>query len=349
LLNHAFRAIALVFMLLAFVPLVLRYFPRTRALVDAADVYMGHPTRDVAQAIVNYLPNLVYLAIIIALGWLLEKLLKYFFNSLADGSLTISGFLPEWAVPTFKLCRGLLFLFLLMISYPYLPGSSTEAFKGFSVFLGALVTFGSSGSINNIVSGLVLTYARAFRVGDMVKIGDVVGIVIEKTTLTTRVRTARNEEVTIPNSIVLANTVVDYTARASSDGLVLTVTAGIGYDVDWRTVEALMIDAASRTENILTDPAPFVLKSDLGNYAVVYDLMATTNLTDQPDRLLRTSSDLRKNVLDAFNAAGVEIMTPSVLAHRDASGLAVPLERFPERPGSRGIKIDLSDEKNPGA
>ena len=235
-----------------------------------------------------------------------------------------------------------------MVSFPYLPGSNSEFFKGFSVFVGALVTFGSSGAINNIVSGLVLTYTRAFRVGDMVKIGDVVGIVLEKTTLTTRLRTVRNEEVTIPNSIVLTSTVVDYSARASSEGLALTVTAGIGYDVDWRTVEALMIDAARRTENILADPAPFVLKSDLGNYAVNYDLMASTNLTDQPDRLLRTSSDLRRNVLDAFNAAGVEIMTPSVLAHRDASGLAIPMERFPERPAARGIAMDLRNPQSPG-
>jgi small-conductance mechanosensitive channel len=341
LLNHSFRVTALVFLLLVFIPWVMRYFPRTRAVVDAVEAYMGYPTRDVIQAIINYLPNLAYLAIIMGLGWVLGRLLKYFFHSLADGSLTLSGFLPEWAEPTFKLCRALLFLFLLMISYPYLPGSNSEAFKGFSLFLGALITFGSSGSINNIVSGLVLTYARAFRVGDMVKIGDVVGIVLEKTTLSTRLRTARNEEVTIPNSVVLTSTVVDYSARAASEGVVLTVTAGIGYDVDWRTVEALMIDAARRTENIVADPAPFVLKSALGDYAVNYDLMAATNLTDQPDRLLRTSSDLRRNVLDAFNAAGVEIMTPSVLAHRDASGLAIPAERFPERPAARGIAVDL--------
>ena len=341
LLNHSFRVTALVFLLVVFIPLVMRYFPRTRAVVDTVEAYMGYPTRDVIQAIINYLPNLAYLAIIMGLGWVTARLLKYFFHSLADGSLAISGFLPEWAEPTFRLCRALWFLFLLMISYPYLPGANSEAFKGFSLFLGALITFGSSGSINNIVSGLVLTYTRAFRVGDMVKIGDVIGIVLEKTTLSTRLRTARNEEVTIPNSVVMASTVIDYSARASSEGVVLTVTAGIGYDVDWRTVEALMIDAARRTENILADPAPFVLKSELGDYAVNYDLMAATNLTDQPDRLLRTSSDLRRNVLDAFNAAGVEIMTPSVLAHRDASGLAIPAERFPERPAARGIAVDL--------
>lgn len=341
LLNQAFRVAALVILLVVFIPTTLRYFPRMRMVVDAIDAYMGNPARDVAQAVVNYLPNLGYLAVIIALGWVIRKLIIYLFDSLADGSLTLGGFLPEWAEPTSKLCRTLLYLFLLMVSYPYLPGANSEFFKGFSVFVGALVTLGSSGAISNIVSGFVLTYTRAFHVGDMVKMGDVVGIVLEKTTLTTRLRTIRNEEVVIPNSNVLTSTVVNYSARAASEGVALTVTAGIGYDVDWRTVEALLIDAARRTENILSNPAPVVFKSELANYAVNYDLMAWTNLTDRPDRLMKTSSDLRLNVLDAFNAAGVEIMTPSVLSHRDASGLAIPPERFPERPAARGIAVDL--------
>ena len=351
LLNHTFRVVALIFVVMGFIPLVLRYFPRTSMVVEAVQAYMGNPASDLAQAIVNYLPNLAYLAIILGMGWLIRKLIKYFFNSLADGSLTIGGFLPEWAEPTSKLCRALLYIFLLMVSYPYLPGANSEFFKGFSVFLGAMLTFGSSGAIGNIVAGFVLTYTRAFRVGDMVKIGDTVGTVLEKTTLSTRLRTVRNEEVTIPNGIVLTSTVVDFSSRAASEGIVLTVTAGIGYDVDWRTVEALMIDAAKRTENILADPAPYVLKSDLGNYAVNYDLMAWTKLIDRPDRLLKTSSDLRRNVLDAFNAAGVEIMTPSVLSHRDASGLAIPTEMFPERPVPRGIAIDLrkAEEKGRGS
>ncbi len=343
LLNHAFRTTALVFLLLVFIPTVLRYFPKTQVFVQTIDNYMGNPARDILQAIVNYLPNLGYLILIIFMGWILSKLLKYVFDSLGDGSLTISGFLPEWAEPTYKLCRTLLYLFLLMVSYPYLPGSNSEFFKGFSVFVGALVTFGSSGAINNIVSGFVLTYTRAFRVGDMVKIGDVVGIVLEKTTLSTRIRTARNEEVTIPNGSVLTSTVTDYSARAATEGVALTVTAGIGYDADWRTVEALLIDAARRTENILADPAPIVFKSELGNYAVNYDLMAWTNKTDRADRLWRTGSELRSNVLDAFNAAGIEIMTPSIFAHRDASGLAIPPERFPERPLPRGIAVDINN------
>ncbi len=347
-LNHAFRVASLIFLVLVFIPLVMRHFPRTNEVVEAMEGYLGKPARDIGQAIFNYLPNLGYLAVIAGLGWLLHKLLKYFFHSLADGSLTIGGFLPEWAEPTYRLCRTILFLFVLMVSLPYLPGANSEFFRGFSVFVGALVTFGSSGAIGNIVSGLVLTYTRAFHVGDMVKIGDNVGMILEKATLTTKLRTVKNEEVTIPNGNVLSSTVVNFTALAASEGLALTVTAGIGYDVDWRVVEALMVDAAKRTENILENPVPFVLKTDLGNYAVNYELFAWTKLLDRPDRLIRTSSELRRNVLDAFNAAGVEIMTPSVLAHRDASGLAIPTERFPDRTAARGIAIDLRSPHSTG-
>ena len=346
-LNRAFRVGSITFLVLVFIPLVMRHFPRANAVVQAIEGYLGKPARDIGQAIINYLPNLGYLAVITGLGWLMRKLLKYFFHSLGDGSLTISGFLPEWADPTYKLCRTVLFLFLLMVSLPYFPGANSEFFKGFSVFVGALVTFGSTSAISNIVSGFVLTYTRAFHVGDMVKIGEAVGMVLEKATLTTKLRTVKNEEVTIPNSTVLSSTVVNFTALAVTEGLALTVAAGIGYEVDWRKIEVLMIDAAKRTENILENPAPFVLKTDLGNYAVNYELFAWTNLVDRPDRMVRISSDLRRNVLDAFNAAGVEIMTPSVLAHRDASGLAIPTERFPERPAARGIAINLSNPQSP--
>ncbi len=201
------------------------------------------------------------------------------------------------------------------------------------------MTFGSSGAIGNIISGIVLTYTRAFHIGDMVRIGDTTGTVLEKTLLVTKVRTNRNEEMTIPNGAVLSNAVQNYTARASAGGLALTVTAGIGYDVDWRRIHELMTEAARRTEHILTDPAPLVLQASLGDFAVEYELRAWT---DRADIMHVTSSSLRRNVLDAFNTAGIEIMTPNVLAHRDASALAVPEERFPHRESPRGIVVDVN-------
>ena len=156
----------------------------------------------------------------------------------------------------------------------------------------------------------------------------------------TRLRTARNEEVSIPNGNVLATSVLNYSAGAK-EGLALTVVAGIGYDVDWRKVHELMIEGARATERILTEPAPFVVQTALGDYAVNYELRAYTN---EPVHMFRTLSVLRANVLDAFNRAGVEIMTPSILAHRDASNLAVPQEQFPNRTKPGGIAVDIRSD-----
>ncbi len=344
-LNKIVRSAVIVALLLLFVPLTLRFFPRTGLFVDSVGALLAPSASDIGRAILDYLPNLAYLLIILVLGWTFLKLFKYLATAVEARSLVIRGFEPDWAVPTYKLVRFLFLVFLLMVSYPYLPGASSRFFHGFSVFIGALVTFGSSGAISNIVSGIVLTYTRAFRFGDMVRIGDTTGTVFEKTLLVTRLRTNRNEEMTIPNGAVLSSTVQNYSARASAGGLILTVSAGIGYDVDWRRVHQLMTDAARRTEHILNDPSPLVLQMSLGDFAVAYELRAST---DRADQMLLTSSSLRRNVLDAFNEAGIEIMTPNVLAHRDASVLAVPEERFTQRPPARGIAIDVNRSSHTG-
>ena len=276
-LNRGVRSAAIVTLLLVFYPLTLRFFPATGVFVDAVGAQLAPSAREISQAILGYLPNLAYLLIILLLGWAFLKLTKYIAVALETGSLVIGGFEPEWALPTYKLVRFLFLVFLLMVSYPYLPGASSRFFQGFSVFIGALVTFGSSGAIGNIISGIVLTYTRAFHIGDMVRIGDTTGTVLEKTLLVTRLRTNRNEEMTIPNGAVLSNAVQNYTARASAGGLALTVTAGIGYDVDWRRIHELMTEAARRTEHILTEPAPLVLQTSLGDFAVEYELRAWTD------------------------------------------------------------------------
>jgi small-conductance mechanosensitive channel len=261
------RYLSVVVLVFLFLPFIFQFFPRTKALVDRSESYLETPARDVGAAILTYLPNLGYLAVILIVGFYWLKAVRYVFTSLETGAFTIKGFLPEWANPTYRLIRTLFLLFLLMVSYPYLPGSKSQFFQGFSVFLGAMITFGSTATIGNIVSGTVLTYTRAFRIGDMVTIGDRTGVVIEKNLLVTRLRTPNNEEVSIPNGNVLSTSVLNYSARAK-EGLVLSVTAGIGYDVDWRRVHQLLIEGASATEHIMTDPAPQVFQSALGDYAV---------------------------------------------------------------------------------
>ncbi len=333
-----FRIGTIFALLLACLPLYLNYFPRSRLLMTRVTDYLGTPAKSIAMAVVSYLPDLGYLILILILGRYSLKAIRYLFDSLDSGALQIRGFHPDWAMPSYRLSRTLFLFFLLMVSYPYLPGSKSQFFQGFSVFVGALITFGSSGAIGNVVAGTRLTDTRAFRLGDMVKIGDFTGFVIEKSLLVTRLRTVKNEDVSIPNGNVLSGSVLNYSARAASEGVVLTVSAGIGYDVDWRTVHRLMIEGALATDHILRDPPPTVWQSELADYAVNYELRAATG---NAGVMWETYSMLRQNVLDAFNRAGVEIMTPSILAHRDASGLAVPLEQFPDRSRPDGIAVDV--------
>jgi small-conductance mechanosensitive channel len=310
--------------------------------LDAGKEAFAEPFTEVLQAVIDYLPNLATLIVILIFGWLFLRFMRYVFSSIGRGSLEIGDFPREWAEPTYRLLRTLYLIFLLMVSFPYLPGASSQFFQGFSVFVGALVTLGSAGAIGNVVAGTVLTYTRSFRVGDLVQIGGNTGIIMEKSLLVTRVRSALNEEITIPNSSVLASDVRNYISAAERTGLVLTVHAGIGYDVDWRTVHRLMKEAALQTTGITNEPEPVVLQTALGDYAVNYELRAWTQ---DAHRMIPVASELRANVLDCFNAAGVEIMTPSVQALRDASRLAVPSERMavPSHLDSeRPLRIDFN-------
>ena len=313
-------------------------FPRTRVFTDSLLGFLGPPFRDVSKAFGNYVPNLGYLFVIVLFGWVLHKVLKYFFTSIQRRDIVFANFPAEWAEPTYKLSRTVLFLLGLMVSFPYLPGANSPFFRGFSLFFGALVTFGSTGVIGNLFAGILLTYQRAFRLGDVVRIEGVYGKVTEKTLLVTRVVTAGNEHVTIPNSKVLADLVTNYSVHGLSKGFALGITATIGYDVDWRIVQRLLLEGAARTQQIATDPAPRALVNSFGNYSVEYELRTWTETSEE---IFETGAALRQNVLDAFAEAGVEIMTPTILSHRDASELAVPAERFPNRSQPAGIRINL--------
>lgn len=313
-------------------------FPRTEVFTNAVSKMFGLPLQDAVKAVEDYAPNLGYLILIVLFAWILLRGMKYVFNSIKKGEIVLERFPTDWADPTYGLCRTILFLFVLMVSFPYLPGANSAFFRGFSVFVGALVTFGSSGLIGNILSGILLTYTRAFKVGDVVQIEDVYGEVAEKTLLVTRLVTAGKQRVAIPNGKVLTNAVINYSTHGLGPGVAVSVSATIGYDIDWRTVHKLLIDGATRTDQIATEPAPRVMEASFGNYSVQYELRAWTKTSDE---IFETYAALRRNVLDAFSEGGVEIMTPTILSHRDASELAVPTERFPGRPQPRGIRVTL--------
>src|SRR5271165_4600269 len=207
------------------------------------------------------------------MGWVLLRAMKSIFASIKNGIIVFEHSPPDWVDPTYKLCRTALLLFILMVSFPYLPGSELPFFRSFSLFVGALVTLGSGGTVGNLLAGILLIYTRAFSVGDVVSIDSVYGKVTERTLLSTRVTTMHNEQVIVPNSKILTGAVTNYSAHGQGQGVAMTVTATIGYDVDWRTVHRLLIEGANRTKQIIPDPAPKVLEQAFGNYAVEYQLL----------------------------------------------------------------------------
>ncbi|MEN0058921.1 MAG: mechanosensitive ion channel family protein [Bdellovibrio sp.] len=304
-----------------YLSLVLSFFPETRDISDNMLEYLVKPLVDLFSTLLNYIPKAIYILVIFFVVRYFLKVIRLFFLRLEQGSIRLEGFHRDWAHPTYNLVRILVFCFTLIIIFPHLPGSSSPAFQGISVFLGLLISLGSGSAVSNLVSGIVITYMRPFQVGDRVKIGETVGDILEKTLLVTRVRTIKNIDITIPNSMVLNSHVMNYSAVAEEKGLILNARITIGYDVDWRTVHSLLLEAASRTEGLLKDPSPFLFQTALGNSYVEYELNAYTRLANQFDDIY---SDLRRHIQDCFNEAKVEIMSPTFHALRNGDEIHIP-------------------------
>jgi small-conductance mechanosensitive channel len=332
------RFIIILLLFYFYIPLMLSFFPATASLADKVMPYVTGPTLKILQAFLDYIPNLITLILIVISIKYLLRFLGHFFTAISKNEIRIKGFDPDWADQTFRLTRVVIVLLGIILSYPYLPGSGSDIFKGFSLFIGALITLGSTSAVNNIVSGIVLTYTGAFRIGDRVKIGDTLGDVIEKKLFVTRLKTFKNEYVTFPNGQVLGASIINLSKAASTEGVLIEISAGIGYDVDWRKVHELMKAAASQTSGILDKPEPFVLQRDLGDFAVTYTLNVRTN---EPKKAIMIESELRQNLLDTFNKAGIEIMSPSVTSIRDANVPLIP-PKYNPKPFSIG---ELSNTK----
>jgi small-conductance mechanosensitive channel len=237
--------------------------------------------------------------------------MRLFFRGVELGTIQLANFEADWAMPTFKIARIALIALGVVIAYPYIPGSDSLAFKGISVFVGVLLSIGSSSVITNTFAGLSMIYRSAFKVGDRVQIDDVTGLVTEIKLQTTQVVTAKNETVVIPNSNIMNANVVNFSQLAREDGLIVHSSVGIGYDVPWRQVEAMLLEAANRTDSLLKDPPPFVLRRKLGDFAIEYEVNA---YCAQPERLPLVYSTLHDHILDVFNEAQVQIMSPAYVA-----------------------------------
>jgi small-conductance mechanosensitive channel len=302
------RTLTVLMICFIYLELVLSRFPWTRPLALHLVDYVVAPLQAMGAALAAKVPDLVFLAILILVFRYLLGLLRLFFDAVGRGRITFENFEAAWAEPTYKITRLAVIAFGLVVAYPYIPGSGSAAFKGVSLFIGVVFSLGSSSAISNLIAGLLLTYRRAFRLGDRVRIGEVMGDVIETRLQVTHIRTAKNEEVVVPNSLILNSHVVNYSSLAASRGLILHTTVGIGYETPWRQVEAMLLIAAGRTPGLLADPPPFVLHKELGDFCVTYELNV---YCDNPHAMMSLYTALHRNILDVFNEHGVQIMTPA--------------------------------------
>jgi small-conductance mechanosensitive channel len=303
---------------------VLGLFPWTRYVSNSLLGFFLTPLGAFGDAVLNFIPNLAFLIVIFFVTKYLLKLTKLLFNGIGQGVITISGFDPDWAVPTFRLLRILLIAFAVIIAYPYIPGSESAAFKGVSLFIGVLFSLGSSSLIGNLIAGYSMTYRKTFKVGDLVQIDNHIGQVVEIKLFVTRLLTYKKEEVVVPNSIVLNANVINYSSLSAKTGLILSTTAGIGYETPWRQVEGMLKLAAERTEGVLKEPPPFVLQKSLGDFAVTYEL--NVYIKDPMNRLIIYTA-LHQNILDVFNENNVQIMTPAYEGDPDQPKI-VPKEQW---------------------
>jgi small-conductance mechanosensitive channel len=309
--HFAVRSILLLLVILAYVNYVLAQLPATRGFSQDIISFVTGPLQVMGAEIASGIPSLVFLAVLFVVVRLALRILRLFFDAVSRGTVRLANFDPDWATPTYKLARVVLVIFALIVAYPYVPGSGSDAFKGISIFVGVVFSLGSSSALANILAGYMITYRRALKVGDRVKIGDAFGDVIETRLQVTHVCSVKNEEIIIPNSQILNGEVVNYSSLSRVNKLILHTDVGIGYETPWRQVEAMLIAAALRTDGLLHEPPPFVLEKSLGDFAVVYELNA---YCDRPRGMVGIYGELHRQILDLFNEHGVQIMTPAYIA-----------------------------------
>lgn len=309
--------------LLISIPLIFVIFPQTEWLAYQLLGYIWMPVKSILTGIVNYMPNLFTILVIYYVIRLQVRFIRYLAHEIETGKLKINGFYPDWAIPTYHIIRFLLYTFMIAMIYPYLPGSQSGIFQGISVFVGLIVSLGSSTVIGNIIAGLVITYMRPFKLGDRIKLNETTGDIVEKTPLVTRIRTPKNEIVTIPNSFIMSSHTINYSTSAREYGLIIHAEISIGYDVPWRKVNTLLIEAALNTPGVLDDPRPFVLETSLSDWYPVYQINAYIK---EANKMAQIYSELFQNIQDRFNEAGVEIMSPHYMAMRDGNQTATPAD-----------------------
>ncbi len=298
---------SLLFLLYAWITFVLNRFPYTRPWGLASRGFFLSTLKHLFDGFVSAVPGLVTVLIILGIVRLITKMIHDFFDGVSHGTVHLPGVYTETADATRRLINTILWLFGLVVAYPYIPGSQSDAFKGVSVFVGILFTLGSAGVVGHLMSGLVLVYSRALKTGDLVKVGEVEGIVTEVGPLSTKIVNMKKEEFTLPNTVMVSSVIKNYSRLAQTTGVAASTTITIGYDAPWRQVHAMLKSAADKTPGVRKEPEPFVLQSALSDFYVEYQLIVTL---EDPFKRFFTLSTLHQNIQDAFNEQGVQIMSP---------------------------------------
>jgi small-conductance mechanosensitive channel len=303
-----YRALLLI-LFIEWLSYVLRSFPFTRAWGESINSFLLDLTVRMLGAVVDAVPDLIAALLIFVLAYWLTKAMDRFFSNVQSNMIQVNWLDPDVVGPTRRIAKVVVWLFALAMSYPYLPGSQTEAFKGLSVLVGLMLSLGASSMVGQAASGLILTFGRTYRKGEYVRIGDQEGTVTELGVFTTRIRSGLGEELTISNATILAGTTCNYSRAVQGQGYVLDTTVTIGYDTPWRQVHALLEEATRRTSDILQNPPPRIFQTSLSDWYPVYRLVCQARPTDPGPRAM-VLSVLHANIQDVFNEYGVQIMSP---------------------------------------
>lgn len=342
------RSVLYLFLACVYLFLIFGFFPWTQGLSSNFWAIIGATLAAVERAIVGYLPNLFTLVLIVFITREILAFIHLFFKEIKLGSISLPWFYADWVQPTFQLVRFFVFALALAIAMPFIPGFKSPAFQGVSLVLSALLTLGAASAVSNIIGGFIVVYTRSFQIGDMIKIGELIGIVLEKDVLVTRIRTCKNVVITIPNSTILSSNVINYSTLAKdlgdTTGLILHTTVTLGYDIPWQKAHNVLIEAAQATPQILSKPAPFVLQTSLNDFNVSYELNA---YTDCPEFSFEIYSNLHRNIQDKCNEVGIEIMSPGFLALRDGNHSTIPENYLPDDYQTPGFYVDASKNQPP--
>ena len=291
----------------------------TEPYAERLGMYFVDLLTTLTLGIVDAAPGLFTVIVIFWLTRVLSTGISRFFLGVEKGTIGVTWLEPDSARASRRIVIAGIWIFALTIAYPYIPGSGSDAFKGISVFAGLMLSLGSTGFINHVMSGLVIAYSGSMRVGDYVSVQNIEGTVQELGLMSTKISTPKKELVNIPNGVAISAHVTNYSRLAGKNGAIVSTTITIGYDAPWRQVHALLVQAAEKTTGILPSPAPVVLQRALSDFYVEYELRVCI---DQPVQRLIVLSALHAAIQDVFNEAGVQIMSPYFVSQPDQAVLA---------------------------